>query len=97
MEDRGFGHGCIIAQFYPQAHACTHVLNMLCFVYMKTPLRIACELQDTTPSTLGRKLKINGSLMRRYSLGEHVPSPKRRERIAKHLGVPVEQLWKTNE
>jgi hypothetical protein len=58
----------------------------------KTPFKLACERRETTPSTLGRILHIDGSMMRRYSLGEYNPTPERAKRIAKILRMTVSEL-----
>ncbi len=58
----------------------------------KTPFRRACESCETTPTTLGHILHIEGSLMRRYALGAMKPLPKRAAKIAKVLGLTVSEL-----
>jgi ribosome-binding protein aMBF1 (putative translation factor) len=58
-----------------------------------TPLLFLCRERGITPTALGRKLKIDGSLMRRYAMGEHKPSPKRARKIAKYFKVEVSSLF----
>lgn len=60
------------------------------------PLRIVRLLQGKTQAVLARESEVNIGLISAYELGHRRPHRKHREKLARALGLDVEQIdWTT--
>lgn len=63
----------------------------------ETPLAKALWANHRDGAWLASRLGVHPSQVSRYVCGHVTPSPARQKRIAKALGVKVEQLWPVEE